>query len=250
MRIDSYSHCGIQKYQPVAVVLEVMAKAGVDRAVLCQHLGEYDNSYLAETVRNHPGRFAAVALVNPEVPAAMETLRSWKDTGQFRGVRLLAEWLEPYLPLWMEAARMGLRLVLYAPNGIAGAIPTIRRLLRECPECNVVVSHLGNPQLQNGILIAGTELFELEKEDGVWVLLSGLSMFCPYPYTELKGLVAEVFLRFGPDRILWGSNFPVCGGEESYRRDLSQLLSGHWDLSAEAVLKITGGTAETLWFSP
>ena len=36
--VDGYAHCGIRKYQPVEVVLDTMAHAGVDRAVLCQHL--------------------------------------------------------------------------------------------------------------------------------------------------------------------------------------------------------------------
>ena len=39
MIVDGYSHCGILKYQPVEVVLDTMAQASVDRAVLCQHLG-------------------------------------------------------------------------------------------------------------------------------------------------------------------------------------------------------------------
>ena len=55
MTIDGYCHCGISKYQPVDVVLRVMNKHAVDRAVLCQHLGEYDNSYLAEVVKDSSG---------------------------------------------------------------------------------------------------------------------------------------------------------------------------------------------------
>ena len=52
--VDGYSHCGILKYQPVEVVLDTTAQAGVDRAVLCQHLGEYENSYLSQVVESRP----------------------------------------------------------------------------------------------------------------------------------------------------------------------------------------------------
>jgi predicted TIM-barrel fold metal-dependent hydrolase len=103
MTIDGYCHCGISKYRPVDVVLGVMNKHAVDRAVLCQHLGEYDNSYLAEVVNDHPGRFAAVCLVDPTQPDAHVQLRRWEEHGNFRGVRILAEWLEPYFPLWRAA---------------------------------------------------------------------------------------------------------------------------------------------------
>ena len=237
------------KYQPVEVILDVMTKIGVDCALLCQHLAEYDNGYLAQVVRNHPERFAAVCLVNPAGPDAVAKLRYWNDTGQFRGVRLLAEWMEPYLPLWKEALQLGLRLVLYAPDGVAKVVPSIRRLLRECPGGRIVISHLGNPKLVDGELVTGSELFQLDQEAGVFVLISGLSMFCVYPYTELKEFVAEVIRRFGPDRLIWGSNFPVCGDQDAYRRDLTQLRSGEWGVSPDQVQKIVGGTAKKLWFA-
>jgi hypothetical protein len=81
MTIDGYCHCGISKHQPVDVVLRVMNKHAVDRAVLCQHLGQYDRSYLAEVVKDHPGRFAAVCLIDPTAgtlfPLVADSRRTW-----------------------------------------------------------------------------------------------------------------------------------------------------------------------------
>ena len=209
MIVDGYCHCGISKYQPVETVLSVMTRSGVDHAVLCQHLGEYDNGYLADVVTIHPEKFAAVCLVNPAESDSVGRLRHWHSTGQFRGIRLLAEWMEPYFQLWKEAVQLGLRLVLYAPNGIAEVVPTVRRLLRECPDGRIIVSHLGNPKLMPGELVAGSEIFQLDQVPGVFVLISGLSMFCTFPYSELRQFTAEVIRRFGSDRLMWGSNFPV-----------------------------------------
>jgi len=247
--IDGYAHCGIRKYQPVEVVLDVMTKTGVDRALLCQHLAEYDNSYLAEVAQNYPEKFAAVFLVNPSEPDASATLRYWNHAGQFRGVRSLAQWMEPHFLLWKEAVQLGLRLVLYAPEGIGEVVPSIRRLLRECPGGRVIVSHLGNPKLVDGKLVSGSELFELDQEAGVFVLVSGLSMFCAYPYTELREYVSEVIRRFGSDRLIWGSNFPVCGDQDAYARDLLQLRSGEWGTSSDDIQKIVEGNAKKLWFA-
>src|SRR5262249_45564233 len=119
--VDAYAHCGISKYLPVADVLAAMEAADVEKAVLCQHLGEYDNSYLAEVVNRYPGRFAAVCLVNPDQPDATERLRAWHATGSFRGVRALAEWLPRNPDLFLQAAELGMNLVVYAPEGIANA---------------------------------------------------------------------------------------------------------------------------------
>jgi hypothetical protein len=74
MIIDAYAHCGISKYLPLPDVLAVMEKADVQRTVLCQHLGEYDNRYLAGVVTQHRDRFAAVCLVDLEQPNAIDVL--------------------------------------------------------------------------------------------------------------------------------------------------------------------------------
>ena len=120
--IDAYFHCGLSEYRPVKDVLAVMRSVGVDRAVLCQHLGEYDNSYLADLVANHPAKFAAVCLVDPTSPSAATDLEMWHATGRFRGVRLLADWLLPYESIWALAADFDLTLMIYAPSGMAAAL--------------------------------------------------------------------------------------------------------------------------------
>ncbi len=245
--IDGYSHCGLSKYRPVEDVLAVMQSAGVDRAVLCQHLGEYNNAYLAQVVASNPATFAAVCLVDPTSPTAAADLERWRATGHFRGVRLLAQWLSDYPPLWARAVDLGLTLVLYAPQGVAIAAAAIARFLAAHPTARMVVTHLGNPQLRDGSLVEN-ELLRLAALKGVFVQLSGLSQFCEYPHTELHDFIREVIRVFGAPRIYWGSNYPVCGDEAAYRRDLHLVTSGAWKLTPEQIEWISGRTAERLWF--
>jgi L-fuconolactonase len=251
MIVDGYAHCGISKYQPVRVVAGVMQQAGVNRALLCQHLGEYDNTYLAEVVGDHPLQFACACLVNPAASDALPALKRLHCTQRFRGVRVLAEWLKPHFPLWREALDLGMRLVLFAPNGVGEAVPSLCELLAECPNGKVVVSHLGNPAVTDGAdgaLSAGAELFQLETTRGVYVLLSGLSMFCEYPHAALRPFITDVIRRFGAGRVMWGSNFPVCGDAEAYVRDLKLLLSGQWVEGPDLIKQISGSTANEFWF--
>ncbi|HUE16056.1 MAG TPA: hypothetical protein VMR25_17935, partial [Planctomycetaceae bacterium] len=58
--VDAYAHCGLSKYEPIEKVREVMAAAGVSRAVLVQHLGEFDNSYIGPVVQSDPQHLAGV----------------------------------------------------------------------------------------------------------------------------------------------------------------------------------------------
>ncbi len=248
MIIDGYSHCGISKFLPLESVLEVMEKAGVDRVLLCQHLEEYDNTYLANVVSRYPGRFAATCLVDPEKPDAIEELRHWQATGCFRGLRILAKTLESNQELCLEAIRLNMNLVIYAPEGITRSLPSLRRLLDQRPDGTIIISHLGDPQIKENQLMSGRELLELASEPSIYVLLSGLSMFCDYPYKELDGLVSDVIRSFGASRIIWGSNFPVCGDIQDYIRDLQMVLEGSWQLKEEEIKWITNLTAASIWF--
>ena len=248
MVIDGYAHCGISKYKPVHAVVDLMQKTGVDRTLLCQHLGEYDNSYLAQVVADHPRRFAAVCLIDPGADDPVSALNRWHATGRFRGARVLAEWIEPHFSLWRHALTLGLHLMLFAPNGVGEAAPAIRQLLAECPGGKIIVSHLGNPTVSNGALTAGAGIHELSEAPGIYVLLSGLSMFCEYPHTALRPLVLDLIDRFGPGRVMWGSNFPVCGEIEDYVRDLKLVLAGHWVEAPEQIHQIAGDTANRVWF--
>jgi L-fuconolactonase len=121
-------------------------------------------------------------------------------------------------------------------------------LMRQRPDARIVVSHLGNPQVCDGRFAAGSELLALASEPGVYVLLSGLSMFCEYPYAALDAFVSEAIRQFGSRRIMWGSNFPVCGDRPAYRRDLAMVQSGAWGLDPKETEWIIGRTAKQVWF--
>ena len=247
MTIDGYSHCGLSKYRPVEDVLAIMHGAGVGRAVLCQHLGEYDNQYLLEVVERYPTTFAAACLVDPTSSQASDDLTMWHSKGGFRGVRLLADWIDDHQAVWTQAVKLGLTLVVYASRGAAAAVPSIIRFATTHPDARIVVTHMGNPQLQDGRLVE-TELLRLAPLPGVFVQLSGLSQFCEYPYLELHQFIRETVRAFGESRIYWGSNFPVCGNESAYVRDLLQVRSETWALTSDQMECITSRTAQRLWF--
>ena len=246
--IDGYSHCGISKYLPVEDVLETMQVAGVERAVLCQHLGEYDNSYLESVVAEHPDLFRAVCLVDPAGPEWRRALRGVTVEGRFEGLRVVAATFHDNPALCAEALALRLTLVVWAEHGVADVVAAIRRLHTDHPDGRIVITHLGAPRVENDIVVAGWELLELAAQPGVFVTLSGQSMFCEYPYGELDEFVVRVIDAFGPDRVMWGSNYPVCGDSEAYRRDLALLTSGSWGLGPDEVGQIAGETAARLWF--
>lgn len=247
--VDAYAHCGIGMYRPVEDVRLTLDAAGVQRAVLCQHLGEYDNGYLGSVVAAEPERFAAVALVDGMATTWREQLDNVTRSGTFRGIRITDDVLNENPELAHEAAMRGFVIVVYAPGGIAGALAPVRQLLGSCPGATVEITHLGNPLIENGAVAKGFELLELAAEPGVVVTMSGLPMFCAYPHHELDELIKAALAAFGPTRLLWGSNFPVAGADAStYTRELELVLSGRWGLDDRAIEMITHENANRVWF--
>ena len=227
-----------------------MNSAGVECAVLCQHLGQFDNSYIASLLESRPGRFAGVALVDHGADRWEESLTEVVRLG-FRGLRITSDALRERPALAHGAASAGLTQVLYAPEGVGAIAEPLRALVSAHPQVAFVVSHLGSPAVEDGVMRSGNEILSLADLPNVDVLLSGLAMFCPFPYGPLDRLVTEVVEAFGPDGVMWGSNFPVGGdAAPDYLRELHLVLSGErWGIDADAADAISDTTARRLWFS-
>lgn len=249
-RIDAYTHCGLDKYEPIETVGETMRVAGVSRAVLVQHLGQFDNRYLAGIAQAEPDTFAAVALVNHEQADWPRELARLADGGHIKGIRIATHAWQAAPSLPRQAVERGLIIVLYTPQGVCGFHEEIARLCDAQPNARLVITHLGNPSLDDAPgFDAYGKVFELAKYPGVYLQLSGMKMVCPYPHEALHPLVAKAARHFGPDRICWGSNYPVVGDADDYRRDLNLLIEGRLPVPADSVPAVAGGNALRLWFS-
>lgn len=247
--IDGYTHCGLSKYEPIEQVRRVMETASVRRAVLVQHLGEFDNSYLESIVAGDPQRFAGVCLVSHTEPDAADKIAQLAEAGHFKGLRVPAD---PEPALWLlvsAAAALELIVVLYAPQGVSRLVRPLMQVLDRHPRLRLVITHLGNPDLADAPHFETyRDVFRLAKYPGVYFQISGMKMFCTYPHEPLYGLIAEALAHFGPERLCWGSNYPVVGDQRDYLADLELLLNGKLPLPQEAIPLVAGENARRLWF--
>jgi L-fuconolactonase len=245
--IDAYCHCGISKYLPYPDVRRMMDEVGIERAVLSQHLGEYDNRYLGEVVREHPDDFRAVALADPLDPAWRVTLSALASSGEFRGLRIPRETMLDHFDFCRRAVGEGLILVVDASGGTAECLPAAERLLAE-DDPTMVFSHLGYPPFVDGKVAGGRELLALAGHDGVYVALSGQGRWLDRPYSALDEFTHEVLEAFGAERVVWASNYPVAGEIDDVRRDLALLTGGAWGLTESDIEAVTHTNAARIWF--
>ncbi len=249
MTIDGYTHCGISKYLPVEDVLAVMEKAEVQRAVLVQHLGEFDNGYIATAVAQHPDRFVAVGLVDHRSADWPRALDRIVESGCFSGVRIPQEALTENAAFCEAVMAWSLVPLFDLPDGVDREIASLRELAQDHPEVPVVISHLGYPEVSDGQVVRGREIVELAAEPSVTVLLSGQSQFCAYPYAPLSDFRDAVLGAFGPERVMWGSNFPYLTDDDDYVRDLALTASLASLSEAGDAASVLGGTAQRVFFA-
>ena len=248
--VDGYAHCALSKYKPIENVKAVMQSAGVHRAILVQHLGEYDNTYIGQIVAAEPEHFAGVMIVNHESPDMDQTLTHLVDSGQFKGIRITTEVAKAAPQLLRLAAKLGLIILIYAHDGIADFVGWLDGFLAMQPNTSIVITHMGNPDpTTDSQFEKHRSIFQLTQYPNVYYQISGMKMFCPFPHKLYYDLIAEALEWFGPKRLYWGSNYPVVGSDRDYINDLQLLLGGKLPIPEEAIAMVAGENAEKLWFS-
>jgi predicted TIM-barrel fold metal-dependent hydrolase len=239
-------------------VLEGMERHGVDFTILVQvrYYG-WDNCYLADCLRRHPGRFAAQGLIDPRDPAAADRLTYWMREHGFAGVRLSpsydrhAEWLDSpdSEPLWRRAAELGAIFNFLIREE---QLPQLERMAARFPDVPVVVDHMGYPDIEGG---ETANLVRLARLPNVTVKVTEFynhSKTRAYPYTDVLPTVRRVYDAFGPRRLMWGTGF-VHGervGRIPYGQELALIREHVPFFTPEDQEWILGRTALQLWKFP
>ena len=224
-----------------------MDRAGVDQMVLVNSYSAYgyDNSYAAAAAAQYPARFVSVCRLDPLAPA--ETLRSWIEERGMRGARLGTADARAY-PTCEQAQQLGIPVSLQVSRRDLGLV---RDLASRFPDLSVILDHLSHPFLEDGPpYTAASELFALADYPNVFPKFSSMnfresSAGKSTPQTFFEALVA----RFGPDRLLWGSDFPhTKGGPTDPYKELVDLARTSLAFLAPADREqMFGGTARRLF---
>lgn len=246
---DAYTHCGLSKYYPYETLRDTLDAAGVTRVTIVQHMGEYDNSYLAGVIREDRDTVAGVCLVNHRDPRARDQLEEIAAEGDFKGVRLTSEMIFERPELLMAAAHLGLIIQAMPHHAPADWVPYVEAAIARHPGTRVMLSHLATPRLQDGPDFAPQQpVWELARHPGVWFQVSFPSRYAPYPHEPVYPVIAQAVEAFGAERIVWGSNYPASGDLAEYVADLNLLLDGKLPVPDDAIEAIAGANMRCFWF--
>lgn len=231
MIIDSHLHvyaddesqfpyvAGGKPSRPASVeyLLPIMDEAGVDKAVIVQpRTYSWDNRYLADCIKRFPDRFTALGLVDPVAPEGPDQLEELVSQHGFSGLRLELGWeddLDDFhgqdrWPLWERAQELG---VAFGILGSAKDHSCVEPMAARFPGVSILLDHLNglplDPEKQVPLIEATARLAEYAN---VYVKVSNLQgkSQAEYPFRDTYDLVKRIYDLYGPQRLLWGTDFP------------------------------------------
>jgi L-fuconolactonase len=236
-------------------LLAVMDGHQVDQAVLVHALGaySYDCRYTVEAARVDLDRLRAVVAVDMAGSDPAAALEALVDPA-VSGVRLLAigpgdtSWYtDPRSQrVWRVAGEAGLSVIVMAREDQLAAF---RPAIVSDPEVVTVIDHCGLPELTDGLVSALSPLLELADLPNVWVKVSTPVLLSAPGQGEPARLVEQLVERFGPTRVVWGSDFPQTA-ELDYAGKLALAAVATAGLSPSEREAVMAGNAASLWFRP
>ncbi len=247
-----------RNFEPPELAPQLRA-AGIERTVLVQAANSYaDTEDMLRPADTYDWIGAVVGWVPLQQPEeAGQALDRYARHPKFRGVRHLIH--EEADPDWVVQDRVieGLRLlaahellfevVAVFPNHLKH-VPT---LAERVPDLTIVIDHLAKPPIKDGAMEPwATQLAAAARYPTVYAKVSGLNTAADpatWSAADLKPYIDSALDRFGADRLMFGSDWPVCtlaGDYATVWAETNRALEGRPRHEIDAVL---GGTAARVY---
>jgi L-fuconolactonase len=231
-------------------VRPLMTRAGLDAAVAVQARQTVEEtSFLLELADRHPWIVGVVGWIDLRSPEARAELERFTRHPKLVGIRHIVQAEADDRFLLREDFGRGIALlaefdlaydILIYPRHLPVAAEFARRFNNH----RFVLDHLAKPEISRGE-IRGWErdLRALAAQPNVFCKLSGLVTEADWPRwtpEQLRPYLDAAFESFGPQRLMVGSDWPVCTLAGEYERVMAVLVDYVADRDREAVL---GGNA-------
>jgi L-fuconolactonase len=225
-------------FEPAELEAE-LRDAGVDRAILVQaDNSREDTELMLEIAAAHDWVAGVVGWAPLDDPASV-------DVEGLAGVRDLVhslrdpDWLLE--PTVLESLRLLAErgVVFELPDSYPGFLHHVPALAAAAPGLTIVVDHLGKPPFDGALDDWGAQLIAAAEHPRVVAKVSGLW------YADDVRPAFELALEvFGPERLMYGSDWPVANLGGGYRRVWEQTLELLDETNRAAIL---GGNATRIY---
>jgi L-fuconolactonase len=236
-----------------------LAPCGIDATVVVQTVTVAEETpELLDLASRDPliaGVVGWVDLTAPDVSDKLATLRDRPNGSQLVGIRHQVQEESELDWLGRSTVRAGLRAV--AADGLTydliirrDQLPAALEAAKALPELRFILDHGGNPGIEQKELEPwATDLAALAALPNVAVKLSGLVTRAAalWSLEDLRLYADRLFVAFGPSRVLFGSDWPVCLLRAGYEEvvDLAEALTVELSAGERAAVF---GTNAVSWY--
>ncbi len=200
----------------------LLRAAGIDKVVLVQAAPSVEETeYMLGLADATPWIGKVVGWINFEDASHRKHLERFARHAKFAGVRPMIqdlpdpEWMHRPDVQWAFQALIDLDLTFDA-LGYPEHLAPFLRLLLHYPKLRTVIDHGMKPRIRDGAFDESPDFWasgmaRLASETGAFCKLSGLATEAGAAWTAetLAPYVANLVTNFGPDRLIWGSDWPV-----------------------------------------
>jgi len=231
----------------------LLVKAGLDGCVAVQARQTVEETHWLLTLADHaPIIKGVVGWVDLQSEKVEEQLAELAKQPKFVGVRHVVQ-DEPDVDFMLrpnflrgigKLIRVNLTYdILIYPKQLPAAIT----LAQKFPEQPFVLDHIAKPFIKDGVLSPWREqIHELAASSNVWCKVSGMiteANHTTWRSADFKPYLDTVFEAFGEDRLMYGSDWPVCLMAGSYERMFGLVDDYTRQLTDSARKKFFGGNA-------
>jgi L-fuconolactonase len=194
-----------------------MAASGVKRVVAVQATTAYgwDNRFLVEAARDNAPWMVGVCTLDAENPASPALLRHYVTANNVRGLRsYAAPERDGHLDhpgveaLWATAEELGIVVCVRIHVEHADELEI---MLRRHRALRVVLDHCMYPRAEQGRQSKTMRrVLQLAQHPNLYAKLTWLveSSAQDHPFADTYPLMRAVLAAYGPERCIWGSDFP------------------------------------------
>jgi L-fuconolactonase len=247
-------------YAPPALE-PLLERHGVARAVLVQSAPSLDHArWLLDIARPLDRIARVIGWADLEAPDVEQVLADLARNPKFIGVRAMVNRAPE--PEWLRRPAVRAGFAALARSGLVAELlvrpehlPTCLALGAALPELRMLIDHGANPDIRAGAYAPWrTDIAEVGRSTSAACKIAGLAELAGPGWTaeRLKPAFGHLLEVFGPDRLLFGSNWPVIDLVGDYRTWWEALhrLMDDFGLDTAARAAILGGTAARLYGIP
>jgi L-fuconolactonase len=216
----------------------LLARAGIDGTVLVQAAPTVaETRFLLELAAGTPFVAGVVGWAPLDAPDAPDVVADLARDARLRGLRPMLHDISDVDWMLRPALTPGLRALAALDLTFDALVrpphlPNLRRLLDRHPDLRVVIDHGAKPDIAAGRYESWAEdMAPLARDTRAWVKLSGLvtEAGADWSVERLRPYVDHLLHHFGPDRMIFGSDWPVVtlrAGYPEWLAAVDALLGG------------------------